>query len=381
MKILWAILLCVGNLAAASTPKEPVKTDLFHGGEGGYKTYRIPALVVTVKGTLLAFCAARKDFSDWAEINIAMRRSTNGGKTWEPARIIAAQGESTVDNPTPIVDKNGTIHFLYQVNYAHVYYIRSDDDGKTFTPPVDLTPVVDKFHSEWNWIVVAPGPGHAIQLKSGRLLVPVWMSTSHTHRPSIVSTIYSDDHGKTWDRGAVVPTVFRDPGEGVATELADGRVMLNIRNENIEHRRAIAFSPDGISGWTKPVLQDELYEPVCFASSVRYHGKGGRCPNCVLFANPYNQSTTAIIPQYEMRPRDNLTVRLSCDSGKTWPILKLLESGRTGYNDLAVGKDGSIYCLYEHGVPADNPLANANLCIAHFSLEWLTGGKGCSEAQ
>jgi len=80
MRILLAILLCVGSLAAASTPKEPLKTDLFHGGEGGYKTYRIPALVVTVKGTLLAFCAARKDFSDWAEINIALRRSTNGGK-------------------------------------------------------------------------------------------------------------------------------------------------------------------------------------------------------------------------------------------------------------------------------------------------------------
>lgn len=381
MKILLTALLCIGNLVAASTPTEPVKTDLFHGGQGGYKTYRIPALVVTRKGTLLAFCAARKDFSDWAEINIALRRSTDGGKTWEPARIIAAQGESTVDNPTPIVDKNGTIHFLYQVNYAHVYYIHSDDDGKTFTKPVDLTPVVDKFRSEWNWTVVAPGPGHAIQLKNGRLLVPVWMSTSHTHRPSVVSTIYSDDHGKTWDRGAIVPPTIRNMGEGVVLELSDGRVMLNMRNEDITHRRAIAYSPDGTTGWTKPVFQEQLYEPVCFASSIRFSGKGRGCKSCILFANPYNQITTAFIPQYEMRPRDNLTVRLSCDEGKTWPSMRLLEGGRTGYNDLAIGKDGSIYCLYECGVPRDNAFNNSDLRIARFSLAWLTGGEGCTEGR
>jgi len=193
------------------------------------------------------------------------------------------------------------------------------------------------------------GPGHAIQFEE-RSAAGSRVDVHQPHPPPLHRLHHLQR--RSWQDvgspGAVVPTVFRDPGEGVATELADGRVMLNIRNENIEHRRAIAFSPDGISGWTKPVLQDELYEPVCFASSIRYHGKGGRCPNCVLFANPYNQSTTAIIPQYEMRPRDNLTVRLSCDSGKTWPIMKLLESGphrlqRPGGCERWI----EVYCLYE----------------------------------
>jgi len=106
------------------------KTLLFGAGEDGYAVFRIPGIVVTTKGTVLAYCVGRKSPGDWADIDIFLRRSTDGGKTWEPRKKLGDVGASTVDNPTAIVDrKTGAVHMLYQVNYARCYYMRSDDDG------------------------------------------------------------------------------------------------------------------------------------------------------------------------------------------------------------------------------------------------------------
>jgi hypothetical protein len=162
-----------------------VKTDLFAAGEDGYATYRIPGIVVTGRGTILAYCAARKDgIGDWADIDVALRRSTDGGRSWQPRRILVDADRATADNPTAIVDrKTGAVHFLYQVNYARCFYMRSDDEGQAFSPAVDITSVFEQFRPEYDWNVIAPGPGHGIQLDNGRLLVPVWLSTGgHKHR-------------------------------------------------------------------------------------------------------------------------------------------------------------------------------------------------------
>jgi sialidase-1 len=367
--MLRTFLMLAAALAVSAAPPEPVKIDIFEGGKDGYITYRIPALVVTGRGTLLAFCAARKDYSDWADIDVAMRRSTDGGRTWEPMRIIADGGKPPTDNPVPIVDrKTGAVHFLYQVNYARVYYMRSDDDGKTFSQPVDITATVEKFRPEYSWTVIAPGPGHAIQLKNGRLVVPVWMSPDHSHRPSEVSTIYSDDGGKTWERGEILPRVLHHPSEHVAVELADGRVMLNIRNEGEEHRRAVSFSRDGATGWTKPVFDQTLFEPVCMASLIRLDARR------LLFANPDSSGNPKVTSaKNRMLTRENLTLRISDDEGKSWKVSKALEPGRSGYSDLAVGPDGTIYCLYERGLPDGDRFVNKNLGFARLTAEWLTG--------
>ena len=94
----------------------------------------------------------------------------------------------------------------------------------------------------------------------------------------------------------------------------------------------------------------------------------------ILFSNPRSESDTeAIIAQYRMRPRNNLTIRMSNDDGRTWPVARLLEPGRTGYSDLAEGPEGSLYCLYEQGVPDHERLANRNIRIARFGLDWLIG--------
>src|SRR5262249_55878815 len=132
---------------------EPVleKTNLFEAGKDGYALYRIPGIVVTAKGTLLAYCEARKgDRGDWGTIDIMLRRSNDGGKTWgarrklvepgdkvpkNPAAVkqkLGEPGEVTVNNPVAIVDrKSGVVHFLYCIEYARCYYMRSDDDGQT----------------------------------------------------------------------------------------------------------------------------------------------------------------------------------------------------------------------------------------------------------
>src|SRR5690606_7165852 len=121
-----------------------------------------------------------------------------GGKTWGPIKVIAKrrEGEPT-SNATPIVDRDGTIHLLFQRDYANAYYIRSVDDGVTWSEPEDITYAFEAFRPEYGWKVLAPGPGHSIQLKNGRLLVPVWLSDPEKtepkrgHRPSVIATIYS----------------------------------------------------------------------------------------------------------------------------------------------------------------------------------------------
>lgn len=363
--LISGVFMLAGCSAAKSTSGAlaPETFPVFEPVAGTYTSMRIPALVMSKKGTLLAFCEGRvNSASDWADMDLLMRRSTDGGKTWEQQVIIAARkkGQPT-SNATPIVDEDGTIHLLYQRNYAVAYYTRSTDDGKTWSDPVDITYAFDTFKSEYNWTVLAPGPGHAIQLRNKRLLVPVWLAPDKSHHPSCIATIYSDDLGKTWKRGDIIAMPspeFQDPSETMAVELQDGRVMVNIRNQGPEHFRAVSFSKDGVSGWTKPVFDKELFEPVCMASIISL-GEGR-----LLFVNPDSRH----LPK---PARQNLTIKMSYDDGQHWTLKKVLDAGGSGYSDLAVGPDGMIYCLYESREPGKH----SRLVLKRFNLRWLTDGK------
>lgn len=353
------------------------RTDLFEVPQEGYLSYRIPCIVVSRTGTVLAFTSARRAVSDWADIDLMLRRSLDGGKTWEPRRIVAQDGKATIDNPTAIVDEQtGAIHFLYQKNYAQVFYLRSEDDGATFSAPVDITPALEALRSQYPWNVVAPGPGHGLQLKNGRLVVPIWLSTGgKLHRPSVAGVIISDDHGRTWRAGELVPPSLICASETAAVQLEDGRVALFIRNEEPAYRYAVSHSRDGATGWTTPVLHKELYSPISFGTAVRLSGAGDGRKSRLLFVHPDSRGKTEVIRWSGARPRDTVSVRLSTDDGVTWPVSKVLEPGRSAYADLAVGRDGMIYCLVERGEIEGNNLNTRYLSVLRFNLEWLTDGR------
>jgi len=399
MMIRCTISLLLLFLVAVATAEEPFleKQELFVAGEGGYPSYRIPALVATPQGSLLAACEARKTRGNWSPIDIIFVRSDDGGKTWsEPRGLGILPGEErqnpaarrpasaagiTNNNPLWIADhKTGAVHLLVCQEYMRCFYARSDDDGKTFSTPVEITSAFEPFREQYDWKVLATGPGHGVQLPSGRLVVPVWLSTASgpsAHRPSVITTIYSDDDGASWQCGEIVaretdPLV--NPSESVAVVLADGSVLLNMRSEAHAHRRAIAISPDGAMKWTRPEFDDELVEPICMASLCRYSLPAMDTRGRILFSNPANLDRLDGKAKPGMsRDRNNLTVRLSYEECDTWPVAKTLEAGPSAYSDLAVGKDGMIYCLYEHTPRASAP--GPSIYLAKFNLAWLTDGK------
>ncbi len=396
---LASVLLALASAAHAAAPFLE-KVDLFTANADGYTLYRIPGIVVTKRGTVLAYCEARKsDRGDWGTIDILLRRSTNNGASWQPrvkiadvpgpkaknpvalAQKLATTDEVTYNNPVAIADANGAVHFLFCLEYARCFYLRTDDDGLTFSKPVEITASFDKFRPEYDWKVLATGPGHGIQLKTGRLVVPVWISTGtggHAHRPSVTSVIYSDDLGRTWKRGEIAGPnegEWNIPNETCAAQLADGRVLLNMRTESKANRRLLTTSRDGATGWSRPQFHEQLLEPICMATMVRLSEAPAK--NRLLFANPDNLSRTdGKEVAGKNRDRKNVSVKLSYDESVTWPVNKTLEPGFSGYSDLAVASDGTILLFYERGsTDGANIYKTGLLTVARFNLEWLTDGK------
>jgi len=394
MKLAYVIIFALSGLLAAAEPFME-KQDLFTAGEDpAYKIYHIPGIVVTAKGSVLAWCEARKrpaGVSDWDDIRILLRRSTDDGKTWSAPKSIAnVEGpkqknpfalkmknvdpnDVTYNNPVLIADKDGAVHMLFCLEYERVFYQRSDDDGVSWSQPSEITAAFEPFKKHYDWKVLATGPNHSIQLKTGRLVVPVWLSTGtggNAHRPSVTATIYSDDQGKTWKAGDIaVPCTeeWINPNETVAIELNDGSVMLNVRSESKAHRRLVTTSKDGATGWSRPKFDAALLEPICMGGIVRYN-QGGQ--SLILFSNPHNlDKEKGKAEPGQSRDRKNVSVKISRDEGQTWPVNKLIENGPSMYSDIAVTPSGAILCFYGRGKKPG--FAGVGLTLARFNLEWL----------
>lgn len=380
LRIAFAPVLCVliilagAALTAADQTGKLPRVPLFVAKDLGFTKCRIPGIVVTKKGTLVAWCEARLEHAgDWDPSILYTSRSTDGGITWSAPHKLAGDGKVPFNNPVMIADRDtGAIHLFFCNDYARCFHMRSDDDGQTFTDLTDVTSVFTPIKSVWDWKVIATGPNHGIQLRSGRLLVPVWLSTTaRRHFPNSVTTLYSDDHGKTWQTGELAvknSTTIPSPNESVAVELSDGRVMLNVRQGNPVHRRAFVISKDGAGGWSEPQFDHALVEPRCNASILRYSFPADGKPGIILFANPRNitdpapNQTPDANGMYQTYARKNLSINLSCDDGKTWPLIKTIDAGSSGYSDLAVGPDGAVFCVYE---------AKADVVVTHFPVSWI----------
>lgn len=346
------------------------QSDPFVAGREDYDTFRIPSLVVTSKGTLLAFCEGRKKSSaDTGDIDVVLKRSTEQGRKWSDLQVVADDGPNTVGNPCPVVDQStGTIWLLLTQNLGEdkesqitarrskgtrrVWVSRSTDDGVTWTKPEDITATVKK--PEWTWY--ATGPGCGIQLKSGRLVIPCDHTPVGAKDNSRSHVIYSDDHGATWKIGGIVD---RRVNECQVAERADGSLILNMRNcprgAGETYYRAVAISRDGGLNWSDFRYDQTLVEPICQASLVRHAGPGAG-PNTLVFANPASTK------------REKLTVRLSHDGGETWIASKELWSGPAAYSALAVFSDGTVGCLYERG----EKKPYGRIAYARFALDWIT---------
>ncbi len=355
---------------AAGPGEDPRQVDVFVSGQEGYHTFRIPSAIVTPKGTVLAFCEGRKKGrGDAGDIDLVLRRSADGGATWDPLQVVWDDEANTCGNPCPVVDRStGTIWLLLTHNLGRdaerdiiagksegsrtVWISRSDDDGATWAKPAEITSSVKK--PEWTWF--ATGPGIGIQLKDGRLVVPcdsVTLGGKKAH--SFV--IFSDDHGKSWRTGGMASDHHN---ECQVAELADGSLLLNMRNHGSSKRqRGVAASKDGGLTWSEVRFDPVLVEPVCQASLLRYTLRPGHAKNRLLFSNPGTEKS-----------RTRMTVRLSCDEGQTWPAEKLLHEGPSAYSCLAVLPDLSIGCLYERGEKSPYE----KITFARFPLSWLTDG-------
>jgi len=342
---------------------------VFVSGTEGYHTFRIPAVIVTPKGTVLAFCEGRKaGRGDSGNIDLVLRRSTDGGKTWGKMIVVWNDGGNTCGNPCPVIDrKSGTIWLPMTWNLGtdgegrimqskskdtrRVWVTHSTDDGLGWAKPTDITETTKK--PEWRWY--ATGPGVGIQLTSGRMLIPCDTSIHNEpgKHPFRSHVIYSDDGGKTWTLGGVLG---EKTNESQAVERADGSVLLNMRSYHGKHCRAVATSTDGGLTWSLVTLDKALPGPVCQACVPRYTKRDAFARNRILYSGPGGKG------------RDHMTVRMSYDEGKTWPVAKVLYAGSAAYSCLTVLPDRTVGCLYEK----DN---YGKITFARFGLDWLTGGK------
>ena len=301
----------------------------------GYEYCRIPGIIRTKAGSLITYCECRHTVSDWAGMDICMRKSTDDGVTWSERRVLVPGGEHTVNNPIMFAD-DGEITLVYQWEYNKTFYKKSYDDGETFGESVEITEQLKS--SEFDYTVIACGPGHGTILSSGRYITPVWLVSNpenpKSHHPSIIATAYSDDKGKTWKFGEFIKDSFLiNPSETTIAEI-DGKVIINIRNENPEKKRAIAYSDDGISGWHSIHFDEKLTDPTCAAGMISLG-------NDLYFSNCRDSGR-----------RINLTLSKSSDFGKTWEDVCVV-SDYAGYSDIASNGKDTIFVYYEHWVGDD----------------------------
>ncbi len=293
--------------------------------DGEYSDFRIPGIVVTEKKTLLRYCECRRSRSDWADIDIKVSRSIDGGDSWETVLLIDSQG-NTLNNPVMFVERDRLI-LLYCKNYREIYKRVSLDDGVSFSDDerVDFESGVDFFYN-----VVAVGPGHGI-LHKGRLIVPVWFAynreNAKSHHPSFISTLYSEDGGESWRLGELI---FKDelinPSECALAVTADGEVLISIRHEGEKRCRVLAKSSNGYSDWHDLRFEEGLPDPVCMGSMTHREG-------LIYHVNCASVSE-----------RKNITVKISRDGFDSFEEIAVSEEG--GYSDIALFED-KICVFYE----------------------------------
>lgn len=359
MAFALCFILCSAHLYAQ-------EVTVFEAGQDGYASYRIPAIVKNKNGDLIAFAEGRVDGAgDFGNINIVYKISKDNGKTWGAVQIAAQNRELQAGNPAPVVDlhdpryPDGRIFLFYNTGNNHewevrkgeglreVWYITSTDNGQSWSEPVNITTQVHRpkqpqvnsdYNFEEDWRAYANTPGHALQLQEGSYKGRLYIPANHSKgdpkdagRDYFAHSFYSDDHGETFKIGAIIP--FEGGNETMAAQIGENEVYMNTRNQQGNVRTRIAsYSSDGGATWDTSYYDQNLPDPVNQGSVLSW--KKGK--HYIL----------AVSNAADAKHRDNLTLRLSKDGGKTWYFNKVIakapegyEGAYTAYSDLVqIGK-------------------------------------------
>ena len=321
---------------------------VFESGKNGYHTFRIPAVVRGGDGEILAFAEGRKtSAADHGDIDLVLRRSTDGGKTWGDLRLVAEEGDDAkiaIGNPAPVLDRgSGVVHLLFCRNNARVFHISSKDGGRSWSERRELTQSVKR--DGWGWY--ATGPGHGIQLEEGRNANRLVVACDYRlggpgkdAGPNGAHALISDDGGVTWRIGAAAGSEDGvHPNETTCVELKprDGAsvVYFNTRDQGgpAKGTRGEAWSIDGGESFRggRFVNEPEFVCPVVQGSLLRI---GGRiwfsCPN-------------------DSGKRRNLSLWSSDDDAETWSEPRTIVKGPSAYSDLVELDSGGIGLISEEG--------------------------------
>ena len=371
------ILSLVFFICAISTLAQSPFSVIYTSGQEGHKTYRIPAIIKNKQGHLLAFAEGRVNGSgDFGDINIVLKISRDQGRTWSALSTLVDYQDLQAGNPTPILDTTdprfpkGRIFLFYNTGNNHeneiregkglreVWYTTSIDGGLTWSKAVNITsqvhrPNQPKFNAAYtfkeDWRHYANGPGHGMQFTQGPHTGRMLIAANHSEGPRgergsdyRAHTFYTDDHGDTFHLGASISI----PGsnESSATEISGGKLLMNIRNQRGDIRqRIIGLSDDGSATWKETYFDPQLPDPIC---------QGSILP----IAQTKKAFTLAFSNAADIKNRDNLTIRISKDDGRTWPISIPIDNGAaagespkdfTAYSDLVLEDSKHIGIVYE----------------------------------
>lgn len=357
------LLFCAGLLIGLSGLFAQARfVPVFMAGKDGYASYRIPAIIRSPDGSLLAFCEGRvHNAGDFGNIDIVMKTSRDKGQTWSPLQVIVDVSDLQAGNPAPVVDltdpayPDGRIFLFYNTgnNHEHevrkgngqreVWYISSVDAGKTWSAPVNITSQV---HQPKLWRSYANTPGHAMQFSEGRFKGRIFVAANHSvGDPQAGFTdynahgFYTDDHGRSFRLGATV--TIPGSNESTAAQLSGDRLMMNSRNQRGDIKsRIISISSDGGATWDTSYFNPQLPDPVNEGSLLAIPKKKGKM--MLAFSNAADTAQ-----------RNHLTLRISDNDGQSWKNAKLIYAGAdpnidyAAYSDLVLLGKNKLGILFE----------------------------------